>query len=678
LTLTRGTTLDASGLQQASGADRIGELLIREGLITQTQLDNALQAQRELQDDGWTPIGHILVSHRLITRTHLIAMLKRHRKRLSLGGILLKMGAISHEQLGTALEDRKRTGRRLGDILIDLRYASEETIRRALGVQLHIKFLDLDGMVLDSNLSKLVNDKYALKHLIVPVAKTDNLLVVAMDDPTNTSLIHDVQSSTGLNVEVVTSTTQSIRRAYARLYGAAAPLATEGREELILTDPSARALYERLSAGEVSEPRLPRPGADATLTSGAELIVRDLLLAATAAGASDIHLEAVDGRMVVRFRIDGMLQSPNDWVLESAVSRNRGEVVSRIKIISQLDIAERRRPQDGSFRAKLEKDGRELKLDFRVSVIPGHFGENVVLRMLDSRNVPASIDQLGLSTPITEQLRRLITTSAGIILVTGPTGSGKSTTLFAALQTLYRPAIKILTAENPIEYVCDKFSQYEVNERLGNTFASYLRAFLRHDPEVIMIGEIRDRETAELAFRAAQTGHLVLSTMHTNDAISTITRLWDLGIDGSTITSSLVGVLSQRLVRQVCVDCRAEYIPPASLLRALVVRPPAGLKWYRGRGCLTCHSTGYKGRICVAELWTPSDADVVLVNKQAPFEEIRRSAEASTISISDDVRDKLLQGRTNLEELVRVVPLSSLHRLALTPIEEPTLLPIRA
>ena len=670
MTLIRGGTIDANDLAHASGSDRIGDLLIREGLITQAQLDNALEAQRELQDEGWTPIGHILVSHRLITRTHLIAMLKRHRKRLSLGAVLLKMRAITHEQLGMALEERKRTGGRLGDVLVELRYTSEETIRRALGVQLHIKYVDLDGVAIDGNLSKLVNEKYALKNLIVPVAKTDNLLVVAMDDPTNTSLIHDLQSTTGLNVEVMTSTKQSIRRAYGRLYGAPAPMTTESREELVLTDPTARALYERLSAGDVSEPRLLRAGADATLNSsntGAELIVRDLLLAATTAGASDIHLEAVDGRMVVRFRIDGMLQNPNAWMLETAISRNRGEVVSRIKIISQLDIAERRRPQDGSFRARLEKDGSELKLDFRVSVSPGHFGENVVLRMLDPRKVPASIDALGLSTPITDELHRLVTTSAGIILVTGPTGSGKSTTLFAALQTLYRPTMKVLTAENPIEYVCDRFSQYEVNERLGNTFASYLRAFLRHDPEVIMIGEIRDRETAELAFRAAQTGHLVLSTMHTNDAVSTVTRLWDLGIDGSTITSSLVGVLSQRLVRQVCADCKEEYLPPSSLLRALVGRAPAWLKWYRGKGCVTCHFTGYKGRLCVAELWTPSDADLVLVNKQAPFEEIRRSAETSTISISDDVRDKLLQGRTNLEELVRVVPLSSLNRLALTP-----------
>jgi type II secretory ATPase GspE/PulE/Tfp pilus assembly ATPase PilB-like protein len=660
-------------------AEPLGELLVREGLITASQLENVLQTQRELAGDAWVPIGHVLVEHRLVSRAQLVAALKRYRKNLPLGQIVVKMGAITAEQLAVALDERQRSGRRVGEVLMDLRLVGEETVRRALGIQLHIKFINLDGMPLDGNLSKLINEKYAMKHRLLPVAKTGTLLVVAMDDPTNTSLMHDVQTSTGLSLEVVTATAQSIRRAYGRLYGVSTSLVSEARDEVLLSDPSARALYERLSTGDAGEGKLARRGADALITMpGAEQIVRDLLFAATSAGASDIHLEAVDGRMVVRFRVDGMLQSPNDWMLENSISRNRGEVVSRIKIISQLDIAERRRPQDGSFRARLEKDGAELKIDFRVSVIPGHFGENVVLRVLDSRRVPGAIDQLGLSAPITAQLRKLLKTPAGIILVTGPTGSGKSTTLFAALQTLYRPELKVLTAENPIEYVSENFSQYEVNERIGNTFASYLRAFLRHDPEVIMIGEIRDRETAELAFRAAQTGHLVLSTMHTNDAVSTVTRLWDLGIDGAIITSSLVGVLSQRLVRQVCAECREEYIPPAALLRALNVRTPPGLKWYRGRGCPACNGVGYKGRLGVAELWTPSDADVVLINKQAPFEEIRKSAEASTLSIADDVREKLLEGRTSLEELVRVVPLSSLGRLTFGPVPAATPLVVPA
>lgn len=644
----------------------IGDLLVKEGLITAPQLQTALETQRELKDEEWVPLGHILIRHKLITRTQLIGVLLRHRKRLALGEIFVKMGALTQEQLDAALEERARTGRRLGETLIDLEYATEETLRRALCLQLHIKFIDLDSVEMDTSLSALVNETYAAKHMVVPVRRKGNVLVVAMDDPTNTGVIHDMQTSTGLNIEVTTATTTSVRRALERLYGPATAFEVESKEDLVLADPSARALYDRIATIQAPETFTLRGTADAALTTGAEKIVRDLLAAASEAGASDVHLESVDGRMVVRFRIDGILQSPDNWMLETAVARNRNEVVSRIKIMAQLDIAERRRPQDGGFRIAIERERRELKLDFRVSVIPGHFGENVVLRMLDPRNMPDSIDHLGLSPRITAEIRRLLMAPAGIILVTGPTGSGKSTTLFAALRTLYRPEIKILTAENPIEYVCDKFSQHEVNERVGNTFASYLRAFLRHDPEVIMIGEIRDRETAELAFRAAQTGHLVLSTMHTNDAVSAVTRLWDLGIDGAMITSSLLAVLSQRLIRQVCAQCREEYLPPSTLLRAISVKPNTGLTFYRGRGCPTCYSTGYKGRLAVAELWVPSDTDVVLINKQAPFEEIRRSADASTMSIADDVRDKLLQGRTNLEELVRMLPFSSLSRLGLS------------
>lgn len=623
-----------------------------------------------MKEREWAPIGHILVARNVITRAQLMGVLLRHRKRLPLGDIFVRIGAITEEQLNGALQEGGATGRRLGETLMDLEYVTEKTIRRALCLQLHINAIDLDKVELDRGLASLVNETYAAKHLVIPVTRKDDLLVVAMDDPTDSGVIHEMQTSTGLTIEVATSMTASLRRAHKRLYGTPSPFEVEieAEQDVVLVDPTAQALYDRLSTFQIEEPVPLRGVADATLTTGAERIVRDVLTAASEARASDIHLESVDGRMVVRFRIDGILQSPENGMLESSVSRNRAEVVSRIKILSQLDITERRRPQDGGLRVTIERDGREVKLDFRVSVIPGHFGENVVLRMLDPRNMPESIDKLGLSPRITEEFRRLLGTPAGILLVTGPTGSGKSTTLFAALHTLYRPEIKILTAENPIEYVCDRFSQHEVNERVGNTFATYLRSFLRHDPEVIMIGEIRDSETAELAFRAAQTGHLVLSTMHTNDAVSAVTRLWDLGIDGATITSSLIGVLSQRLVRQVCTQCREPYIPPATLLRAISARPTSRLTWYRGRGCPACYSTGYKGRLAVAELWVPSDTDVVNINKQAPFEEIRRSSEASTVSLAEDVRDKLLQGRTNLEELVRMLPYSCLSRLVLSTV----------
>ena len=301
----------------------------------------------------------------------------------------------------------------------------------------------------------------------------------------------------------------------------------------------------------------------------ADEIVRKLLRVAIDRGASDIHLETIERRLRVRFRIDGLLQHFNLGDLAEDLVRQRPEVLSRIKILGGLDIAERRRPQDGSFRARVHCGPRIVAMDFRISVIPGYYGENAVIRILDPRSAPESIEALGLAPAITGRLQPLIRSTAGILLVTGPTGSGKSTTLYGMLKSVYRPEIKVVTAEDPIEYVCNDFSQHEVDTRVGNSFAQYLRSFLRHDPEVIMIGEIRDGETAELAFRAAQTGHFIISTLHTNDAIGAVNRLKDLGVDANVCTSALLGVMAQRLVRQICWNCKQQYEPPRQLLESV-------------------------------------------------------------------------------------------------------------
>jgi len=327
-----------------------------------------------------------------------------------------------------------------------------------------------------------------------------------------------------------------------------------------------------------------------------------------------------------------------------------------------LDIAERRRPQDGSFRVRVQRGGQLENIDFRISIIPGYFGENIVLRVLDPKHAPKSLHELGFSRAIGEKLVKLLHRPTGMILITGPTGSGKSSTLRGALMTLYRPGIKILTAEDPIEYVYEHFTQCEVNEKIGNTFATYLRAFLRHDPQVIMLGEIRDTESAELASRASQTGHLVLSTLHTRDAVSSVTRLLDLKIDAGLITSTLLGILSQRLVRKICSECKEEYQPSAQLLQEFFSAPPADFKWYRGVGCQQCNFSGYKGRMPVAEIWIPNDTDIILINKGASLDEIRASSHQSTISMAADVKERLLEGRTNLEELIRVLPYSSVYQ----------------
>jgi type IV pilus assembly protein PilB len=380
--------------------------------------------------------------------------------------------------------------------------------------------------------------------------------------------------------------------------------------------------------------------------------------------SSDVHLEPMSqNRLHVRFRIDGVLQALDLGPLQQACNDNVLSIISRIKIIARLDIAERRRPQDGSFRMRVDHAAGERRdFDFRVSVVPSYYGESVVVRILDRSRAPESIDRLGFPEPLVARLKELLRRPDGILLVTGPTGSGKSTSLYAALKTLYRPQIRVVTAEDPIEYVYEEFSQSEVNERIGNTFASYLRAFLRHDPEVMMVGEIRDEETAAMAMRAAQTGHLLLSTMHTNDAVSAVGRLIDLNVDPTLISSSLIGVLSQRLIRTICPDCAEPYQPSAELMREFFESPPSDFAWRRGRGCTACDFTGYRGRRVVGELWTPNETDAILINRSAPLEELRTSASRTTFSMTDSAIRLLREGQTNLEELIRMLPYASVYR----------------
>jgi type IV pilus assembly protein PilB len=522
-------------------------------------------------------------------------------------------------------------------------------MRQALCMQLNIPYVDLDKCVVDRSLAGLITKTYARGNSIVPIAKIGTTLTLAMDDPSDVGVIEEVQSYTGCAVSVVTSTSAKIQRAYAAVFDEAPP--ETGADAATL-------------AIEVDD----RPTAAKQLRyrdegKAADEVVRQLISLAVRSRASDIHIESLDSRLRIRFRIDGVLQELDLRALERSIAAGQKEIVSRIKILSKLDIAERRRPQDGSFRGRLEKDGAIVATDFRVSVIPGYHGENVVIRVLDSRNAPKGLDQIGFSSVLTQRVHQLLRQPAGIILVTGPTGSGKSTTLYGTLMTAYRPGIRVLTAEDPIEYVYEQFSQSEVNESIGNTFAEFLRSFLRHDPEIIMIGEIRDDDTAEMAFRAAQTGHLVLSTLHTNDAVSAVMRLMDIGVEPNLITSALLGVLSQRLVREICASCREPYDPPAELLKELFDVPPTKLPWYHGRGCNRCNFTGYLGRLPVAELWTPGDADFLLITKRASLGELREVAKASTVSMAQDVSEKLIEGRTTIEELVRTLPYSSLHEI---------------
>ena len=643
------STVDAD-CGQSSEAEvpvRLGELLVAEGLVTPTQLEEALRVQRA--PDGYAPLGHILIAQKIVTRDQLLSVLERHRRSSKLGDILLKSREINRTQLEAALAEQQRTQQPLGEVLLRLGYISEERLRVALCRQLHIRFFNLDTIILDPTLRNLVSEKFAMKHRAVPVSRVGNLLVLAMDDPTQSRLVDDLESTTGLKIEVITSTSDHITRALERLYRAeVAPSIAVGTTVDVIGEDADNDIYASSTTRRMDS---------------ADEIVRKLLRFAIDRGASDIHLETISSRLQVRFRIDGMLQHFNLGALGDDLGRQRVEVLSRIKILATLDIAERRRAQDGSFRARVESDGRVVPMDFRVSVIPGYYGENAVIRILDPRGAPESLVTLKMAAPVTERLQQLIRSSAGTILVTGPTGSGKSTSLFAIMKSVYRPEIKIVTAEDPIEYVCPQFCQHEVDERIGNTFASYTRSFLRHDPEVIMLGEIRDADTAKLAFRAAQTGHLVLSTLHTNDALGAIARLNDLGVESGVCTSSLLGVLAQRLVREICWNCKEEYTPPAGVLETTFDIVPSDLRWYHGTGCPKCHQTGYRRRTAIAELWTPGVDDVLLINQNAPFDAIVASARKNTYSMATDALAKLREGSTTLDELLRVLPASALREL---------------
>ena len=564
---------------------------------------------------------------------------------------MVESGAISASQLETALARQKAQKLPIGRLLVSLGYVSDDAVRMALAGQLRIPFIDLDNTTIDRSLARVLNRNFARRHVLLPVAQNGRTLTIVMDDPTRTALVDDINRMTGLTVTVVTSSAHGIQRALARLYddeGHAVPVA-----EVQMPRTPVR------PATELAKLHAPVP--DDQITKRADELFQQVLTQAIENRCSDIHIEMLPTGLHVRFRVDGVLREPAFGPLQQALNRSMREVVSRIKILAKLDISERRRPQDGSFRFQLERKGASTTVDLRVSMIPSYSGESVVIRILDRTRAPSGLSDLKLTSEMTARIEQALRRTAGIFLVTGPTGSGKSTTLYACLSHLRRPEIRVLTAEDPVEYVYEDMSQSEVNTDIGNTFAAFLRAFLRHDPEIIMVGEIRDEETAEMSFRAAQTGHLLLSTLHTNSALAALPRLLDLGVDPSLVASSLIGVISQRLARQVCQDCRRPDTPSDELVREFFGKAKPDIPLVKGVGCARCHRAGYRGRTLVADLWLPDEHDHLLIMSKAPFAELRKSAERTTISMAQDAHARLAEGRTTLEELARVLPYASIQ-----------------
>src|SRR5688572_11710570 len=558
-----------------------------------------------------------------------------------LGELLVREKLISLQQLRRAQEEQKRSGANLGYTLAKLGYISDGEITNFLRTQYRLPAINLDEYEIDSEVIQLVGREVCEKHRIIPVSRSGSSLIVAMSDPTNLHAIDDIKFLSGYNVEPVVASETAIQAAIERYYNVGPSY------EEVMADFGLDAEDIDFSADdeEINAVELERASADAPVVR----LVNVLLLNAIRKGASDIHVEPYEKRLRVRYRVDGVLHEEMSPPLKL-----KNAIVSRLKIMSQLDIAERRLPQDGRIKLKLGK-GREM--DFRVSALPTMWGEKMVLRLLDKGNLQLDMAKLGFDEAPLKDFQWAINQPWGMVLVTGPTGSGKTTTLYSALSELNKPGVNISTAEDPVEYNLPGINQVQMHDEIGLNFAMALRSFLRQDPDIIMVGEIRDFETAEIAVKAALTGHLVLSTLHTNDAPATISRLLNMGVEPFLITASVNLVLAQRLARRVCVDCKRPHDIDRQALLDMGI-PDAkldGAQIMKGMGCNTCNNTGYKGRVALYEVMRFSDELKEMVLQGASTAELKTAAIRNTmISLRMAGIRKVIEGVTTPEEILRV------------------------
>jgi len=556
-----------------------------------------------------------------------------------LGELLVREKLISLQQLRQAQEEQKRTGQNLGATLAKLGYISDTEITGFLSAQYRVPSVNLEEWEIDPEILKLVSRDVCEKQKIIPLSRAGSSLIVAMADPTNLHAIDDIKFLTGFNVEAVVASESAIQAAIERYYQNG-PSYEEVMADFDEGEIEFGAESEELNVGE-----LERASEDAPVVR----LVNMVLLNAIKKGASDIHMEPYEKKLRIRYRIDGVL------VEEMAPPlKLKNAIASRLKIMSQLDIAERRLPQDGRIKLKLGK-GREM--DFRVSVLPTLWGEKIVLRLLDKSNLQLDMTKLGFDAAPLADFSWAIHQPWGMVLVTGPTGSGKTTTLYSALSELNKPGHNISTAEDPVEYNLHGINQVQMHDEIGLNFAMSLRAFLRQDPDIIMVGEVRDFETAEIAVKAALTGHLVLSTLHTNDAPATISRLLNMGVEPFLITASVNLVLAQRLARKNCADCKQELKVERQTLRDIGFSDEqiATAKLMKGAGCRTCNGTGYKGRVALYEVMKFSDGLKEMVLQGASTAELKAAAIKQGMSTlrASGIR-KAMDGITSTEEILRV------------------------
>jgi len=559
-----------------------------------------------------------------------------------LAEILVRDNVITQEELEKALEIQEQTGGSLGSILIDNGYANEWEIAAAIGKQLNVPFITLSHYEIDQSILHSIPEELVRKYQIVPVDKTGDTLTVALSDPSNIYLLDELRLLTNCKIVPVISFESDIREAIERYYPQGASALDEMLKEISDEETAVLEALEHAETAEAEEAGEEEQveASDAPVIQLVNLIIHD----AIRMRASDIHIEPFEKELRLRYRVDGVLHE-----VKPPPKKFQNAIVSRIKIMSDLDIAERRLPQDGRF--KITLSGRSI--DFRVSTCPVVFGEKVVIRILDRGNLMLNLTDLGMDPEVLALFEREIRAPWGMILVTGPTGSGKSTTLYSALNTINDPRKNIMTIEDPVEYQLFGINQVQVHPDIGLTFAEGLRSFLRQDPDIIMVGEIRDKETAEIAVKAALTGHLVLSTLHTNDAPSTINRLTNMGVEAFLVTASVNLIVAQRLVRRICENCKQTYEPPPELLNSLGLEP--GTQFARGAGCDRCLNSGYKGRVALYELLHLSDAMRDKIIEGISTTQLKRMAiEEGMITLRRAGLQKVAQQITTIDEVLGV------------------------
>ena len=564
-----------------------------------------------------------------------------------LGEILIKENLITADQLKQAIEYQKKNSGRLGTCLMKLGFVRDDEITQVLSRQYGVPSINLKYYEVEPAVIKLIPQETAVRYQVVPLSRVGATLTIAMTDPTNVFAMDDIKFMTGFNVEPVVASESDINDAIQKFYGDVSSGEELNKVMKDLTADDDAALEISAEEDEMDAASLERAAEEAPIIKLVNLILTD----AVKRGASDIHVEPYEKELRVRLRIDGILQN-----VMSPPLKLKDAITSRIKIMSKLDISEKRLPQDGRIMLKYMRDGKKKDLDFRVSTVPTLFGEKIVMRLLDKENLRLDMTKLGFEQKSLTMFERQILRPYGMVLVTGPTGSGKTNTLYSSVSRLNTPETNIMTAEDPVEFQLAGVNQVQMKDQIGLNFATALRAFLRQDPNIILVGEIRDFETAEIAVKAALTGHLVLSTLHTNDAPSTISRLMNMGIEPFLVATSVNLICAQRLVRRICAGCKDVLeVPEQALLDAGYTQDELKTTTvYQGKGCTTCNNTGYKGRAGLYEVMEINDElrELILVGASA-IELKKKALENGMITLRRSGLTKVASGQTTLEEVLR-------------------------